>query len=61
MNIKFRNNQFSKTSELIKLISNNADKLKMRSDQSIVYKFNQINRLKNTNEALNFIDDIANL
>ena len=61
MNIKFRNNQFSKTSELIKLISNNANKLKMRSDQSIVYKFNQINRLKNTNEALNFIDDIANL
>ena len=61
MNIKFRNNEFAKIPELIDFISKNADRLKMRSDQSIVYKFTQINKLMNINEAFNFVDDIANL
>ena len=61
MNIKFRNNEFAKTPELIHFISKNADRLKMRSDQSIVYKFTQKNKLMNISEAFNFVDDIANL
>ena len=61
MNIKFRNNEFAKTPELIHFISKNADKLKMRNDQSIVYKFTQKNKLMNISEAFNFVDDIANL
>ena len=61
MNIKFRNNEFAKTPELIHFISKNANRLKMRSDQSIVYKFTQKNKLMNISEAFNFVDDIANL
>ena len=59
MNIKFRNNKFDKSDELVTFITKNSDKLKMRTDQSLVYRFNQINKLDNIRKAFQFIDEIA--
>ena len=59
MNIKFRNNKFDKSNELVSFITKNSDKLKMRSDQSLLYRFNEINQLNNIKIAFQFIDEIA--
>ena len=59
--IKFRKNRFDKIPELISLIARNGDKIKMRQDESVVYKFFSNDKANNIKEITDFIGELEEL
>ena len=59
--IKFRNNQFHKTNELVELISRTKYDLKLRSDQTLVYNFNKSGEKQRISKAFHFIKELTKL
>ena len=61
LTIKFRNNQFHKTNELVELISRKKYDLKLRSDQTLVYNFNKSGEKQRISKAFHFIKELTTL
>ena len=59
--IKFRKNRFDKIPELISLIARKGDKIKMRQDESVVYKFFTNDKSNNIKEITDFIGELEEL
>ena len=59
--IKFRKNRFDKIPELISLIARKGDKIKMRQDESVVYKFFSNDKASNIKEIKDFIGELEEL
>ena len=59
--IKFRKNRFDKIPELISLIARKGDKIKMRQDESVVYKFFSNDKANNIKEITDFIGELEEL
>ena len=59
--IKFRKNRFDKIPELISLIARKGDKIKMRQDESVVYKFFSNDKANNIKEITDFIGELVEL
>ena len=59
--IKFRKNRFDKIPELISLIARKGDKIKMRQDESVVYKFFSNDKANNIREITDFIGELEEL
>ena len=61
LTIKFRNNQFYKTDELVELISRKKYDLKLRSDQTLVYNFNKSGEKQRISKAFHFTKELTTL
>ena len=59
--IKFRKNRFDKIPELISLIASKGEKIKMRQDESVIYKFFSNDRKNNIKEITDFIGELGEL
>ena len=59
--IKFRKNRFDKIPELISLIASKGEKIKMRQDESVIYKFFSNDRKNNIKEIKDFIGELGEL
>ena len=59
--IKFRKNRFDKIPELISLIARKGDKIKMRQDESVIYKFFSNDKASNIREITDFIGELEEL
>ena len=61
LTIKFRNNKFNKTNELVDLISRKKYDLKLRSDQTLVYNFNKTGEKQRISKAFHFTKELTTL
>ena len=61
LTIKFKNNQFKKTDELVELISRKKYDLKLRSDQTLVYNFNKTGEKQRISKAFHFTKELTTL
>ena len=61
LTIKFKNNQFKKTDELVELISRKKYDLKLRSDQTLVYNFNKTGEKQRILKAFHFTKELTKL
>ena len=61
LTIKFRNNKFEKSDELVALISRKKYDLKLRSDQTLVYNFNKTGEKQRISKAFHFMKELTTL
>ena len=61
LTIKFRNNKFEKSDELVALISHKKYDLKLRSDQTLVYNFNKTGEKQRISKAFHFMKELTTL
>ena len=61
LTVKFRNNKFEKTDELVTLINSKKYDLKLRSDQTLVYNFNKSEKKQRIIKAFNFTEELRAL
>ena len=61
LTIKFKNNKFEKSDELVALISRKKYDLKLRSDQTLVYNFNKTGERQRISKAFHFMKELTTL
>ena len=61
LTIKFKNNKFEKSDELVALISRKKYDLKLRSDQTLVYNFNKTGEKQRISKAFHFMKELTTL
>lgn len=59
LTIKFRNNHFNKTKELVNLIGLKKYDLRLRSDQTLVYSFNKTGEKQRISKAFSFAKELS--
>jgi transcription-repair coupling factor (superfamily II helicase) len=59
LTIKFRNNHFNKTKELVNLIGLKKYDLRLRSDQTLVYSFNKTGEKQRISRAFSFAKELS--